>query len=523
MDNGRHCGRVRYFIYCDASPVNMIYDNPDNFLRSLMPKKLLASAILLLIIFYSFSVNAQQGLDNIQNPKANGGGYVSNADHVISDATVNQLNSMIKPLDQQGKAQVAVVLVKSIGGQVPKDFATALFRKWGIGDRTRNNGLLILLVMDQRRMEFEVGYGLEGLLTDLTSQRIQKGLMIPYFKKGDYDTGILKGVGLVVSTIDTGVDQSLDKDNMYPEIGYVVFQDILFFIVYLIIFCWFTLSARGQYVTHSTSWLWLPFLLFGPLATVAFLGLATPVIVQWDLFFLITYCCWSLFFSFTLSKMLKSDPIGGTRVQQYQHLKLVIGGITIYTILFPLPFLVINYFAAKRRLNRLRYSPYQSPNGNGAMILVKENRAAELNDKEQAEEQLGSVSYDLWKSEKGGDVLKLAYKDQNTKIRRCKKCRSFTSKRTKRVVEKRATTKGGGMTSIYYTCVVCGKNDFINESTSRKKKFNFFKGMGAAAASSGGGSGSSSSDSSGDSGSSSSSSSDWGGGSSGGGGSGSSW
>jgi len=488
-----------------------------------MLRKLLTNAIFLLIILCSFSVNAQEELDTIPNPKAIGGGYVSNANHIISDATVSKLNSLIKPLDEQGKAQVAVVLVNSIGKQVPKDFATALFRKWGIGDRKRNNGLLILVVMDQRRMEFEVGYGLEGLLTDLTSQRIQQGLMVPYFKKGDFDTGILKGVGLVVSTIDTNADLSLDKDNLYPEIGYVVFLDILFFIVYLAIFCWFTLSARGQYLTQSTSWLWFPFLLFGPLAIVAFLGLATSVIVQWDLFFLLTYCCWSLFFSLTITKILKKDPPGETRVQQYQYLTLVIGGMTIYTILFPLPILIIQYFIAKRKLNRLRFAPYESPAGHGTMVLIKEDRNIELTDKEQAEERLGSVSYDLWKSENGGAVIKLAYKNQNSKVRRCKKCRSITSKRTKRVVEKRATTKGGGMISIYFTCEVCGKKDFINESTSRKNKFNLFKGIMAGSASSGGSSRSSSSNSSSDSSSSSSSSSDWGGGSSGGGGSGSSW
>lgn len=487
-----------------------------------MLKNLYTPIILLMTFIFYFSANAQQELESVVNPKASGSGYVSNADHIISEATVTRLNSLLKSLDQQGKAQVAVVLVNSIGKQVPKDFATALFRKWGIGDRKSNNGLLILIVYDQRRMEFEVGYGLEGVLTDLTSQRIQQGLMVPYFKKGDYDTGVLKGVSLVVSTINTGVDQSLDKDNLYPQIGLIVFQDILFFLVYIIFFCWYTLSARGQYVTHAASALWLPFLLLGPLAIVAVLGLATPVFVKWDLFFLITYCFWSVFFSFVLTKMLKKKPPGDTRVKQYQYLKLVTGGFIIYTILFPLPFLFIQYILAKRRLKQLRYAPYMSPDGRHELVLLKENRTQELTKAEETEERLGSVSYDLWKAKEGGYVMKLAYLNQNTKIRRCKKCRSITAKRTKRVIEKKATTGGAGIVSIYYTCQVCGKSDFINESIARKPKRDFFKGFTAGGASSGGSSDSSSSASSSDS-SSSSSSSDWGGGSSGGGGSGSSW
>jgi len=483
-----------------------------------MLKNLFYPLLFIAIILFSLTVNAQQELDQVINPKTSGGGYVSNADNLISKAAVNALNLMLKPLDEQGKAQIAVVLVHSIGNQVPKDFATALFRKWGIGDRKKNNGLLILIVYDQRRMEFEVGYGLEGVLTDLTSQRIQQGLMVPYFKKGDYDTGVLKGIELVASTINTGIDQSLDKDNLYPEIGLILFQDILFFIFYIIIYCWYVLSERGKYVTQNASFLWLIFLLFGPLIVVCVLSLATPIFVTWDLFLLFSYVCWSVFFSLTLNKMLKMEVPGDNRIQQYQYLKLVTGGIFIYTILFPLPFLFIRYLAAKRRLQRLRYAPYESEDGLGEMILMTENRIEELTKEEQTEEELDAVSYDLWKA-KDGSVMKLRYLNQDTKIRRCKKCRSMTAKRTERVVEKKATTENGGMISIYYTCQVCGKKDFVNESIAKKPKKDFFKGFTSGDGSSGGNSNRSSSGSS----SNSSSSSSWGGGSSGGGGSGSSW
>ena len=496
-----------------------------------MLKNLCTSAIILFLISSHFLVFAQEGLDKIVNPKTNGTGYVSNADHILSNETVAKLNALIKPLNENGKAQVAVVLVNSIGDQVPKDFSTALLRKWGIGDRKKNNGLLILFVADQRRIEFEVGYGLEGLLTDLTCQRIQQGLMIPYFKKGDYNTGVLKGVELVVETIDTGVDQSLDEDNLYPELGWVLFQDILFFLVYIGAYSAYTTSQRGQYVVHSASGWWVPFLLFGPLIIVSVVALATPIFVMWDLFFLISYCCWSVFFSFAIGNMLASEPVGETRVQQYQYLKLMVWGFTVYAVLFPLPFLIFKYIGAKRRLRKLRYTPYQSPDSGAEMVLMKKNRALELTDKEQMEEKLGSVSYDLWEAGEGDPVMKLAYLNQNTKIRRCKKCLSITAKKTKRIVESKATTKGEGIASVYYTCQICGKSDFINQPISRKPQLNIFKGMFAAGLASSGDSNSSSSDrsssssssSSSDSSSSSSSSSDWGGGSSGGGGSGSSW
>lgn len=489
-----------------------------------MLKNLFTSFLFSSILLYCLSANAQEGLDKIVNPKTAGNGYVSNADSILTENTVQQINTLVKPLDQQGKAQIAVVLVNSIGDQVPKEFATALFRKWGIGNKEKNNGLLILLVKDRRRMEFEVGYGLEGVITDGRSNRIQKEIMLPYFRDGDYNTGILKGVEKVVSTISTGVDQSADEDRPTQNIGIVLGGNILFFIIYIVIYCMYTLSARGQYVTHSASWLWLVFLFFGPLAILVLVASLRTAFTDWTWFLLITYCCWSVFFSVALRNLLKSPLKGDTRLKQYQYLKLVTGGITIYTLLFPLPFLFIAYFASKRRLNHLRYDPYDSPDGSGEMEQIKENKAEEMTAAEKMEERLGSVSYDFWKAKAGGYVMKLAYLNQDTKVRRCKKCRSMTAKRTKRVVEKRATRKSGGVISIYYTCQVCGRPDFINQSTSRRTDYNIFRGIGAGGFSAGGSS-SSGSGYSGNSGSSgsSSSSSDWGGGSSGGGGSGSDW
>ncbi|MBE9600784.1 YgcG family protein [Pedobacter sp. MC2016-24] len=485
-------------------------------------RNIFTPVLLLILFFFSFPVNAQDGLDKVVNPYPNGTGYVSNADDIIDEQTVLKLNLLLKPLDQRDKAQVAVVLLNSIGNQLPKDFATALLRKWGVGNRKKNNGLLVLIVKDQRRIEFEIGYGLEGVLPDMTCKRIQEGLMVPYFKKGDYNTGVVKGLELVVSIINTGIDQSLDQDHLYPEMGWIVFQDILFFLVYIMIFSWYALSEKGKYVTHANSFLWLPFLLFMPLIIVAVLSLATPVIVRWSLFLLITYCCWSIFFSFALSKVLKLGQRGDTRIQQYQNLNLVTRNIAFYVMLFPLPFLIISYIVMKSRLRKLRYEPYESPDGTGQMTLVREGRNQQLSKTEQMEEQLGSVSYDLWQGAGNAGVMKLAYANQLTKVRRCKKCRSMTATKTNSVVEQKASSTRGGLATIEYTCQVCGWIGVVKESTSRKPNRNFFKGMLAGSSSVGGSNASSSSESSSSLGSSSSSG-NWGGGSSGGGGSGSSW
>lgn len=124
-------------------------------------------------------------VESIPNPKTSYGGLVSNPDNVLSASAVSTINQLLLALEDSTTAQVAVAVVNSIGDEVPGDFRTQLFRYWGIGQQENNNGLLILLVMDQRRMEFEVGYGLEGILTDAVCKRIQEEYMVLLLKKAD--------------------------------------------------------------------------------------------------------------------------------------------------------------------------------------------------------------------------------------------------------------------------------------------------------------------------------------------------
>lgn len=133
------------------------------------------------------------GVQLVPNPK-DAGGYVSDQDQILAESTIAQLNVTLTALDQSGKAQVAVVLLNSIGEQVPKDFAVALFNFWEIGSKETDNGLLILVVKDQHRVEFETGYGLEAVLPDVTCFRIQQKEMVPHFKANEFDNGMLQGI-----------------------------------------------------------------------------------------------------------------------------------------------------------------------------------------------------------------------------------------------------------------------------------------------------------------------------------------
>lgn len=120
--------------------------------------------------------------------------YVSNPDGILSSEAVGTLNRIIRTTADSTSAEIAVVVVESIGDEEIKPFATALFAQWGIGKKEKDNGLLVLFVLDQRAITFETGYGLEGVLPDAVCKRIQMQEMIPAFREGDYDRGFIDGL-----------------------------------------------------------------------------------------------------------------------------------------------------------------------------------------------------------------------------------------------------------------------------------------------------------------------------------------
>lgn len=156
--------------------------------------------------------NTQFAVDKVPDPMQHNG-YVSNPDHLISDVTEQALNDQMRQLDQSGRAQVAIVLLETIGEQVPKDVAHEIFKLWKPGDKQKNNGLVVLLVNDQHRIEFETGYGLEGDLPDVVCFRIQQSEMLPSFKQNDLDGGMVKGMTAVIKVLQSAGEDSVAENG----------------------------------------------------------------------------------------------------------------------------------------------------------------------------------------------------------------------------------------------------------------------------------------------------------------------
>lgn len=168
-------------------------------------KRWLIYFILLLQCFFAACATAAPQIP--PKPTAAAGIYVQDYAQVLSAEDKRRLLSIGQELDNKTTAQLAVVTVKNLDGQPIEDYALSILREWGIGSKEKNNGALIVVAVQDRRSRIEVGYGLEGLLTDGLTGRIQDQAMIPYFRKGNYAAGIVNGYAVTASIIakDEGV------------------------------------------------------------------------------------------------------------------------------------------------------------------------------------------------------------------------------------------------------------------------------------------------------------------------------
>lgn len=174
--------------------------------------------------------------------------YVTDPSNILSTAARDSINLMLGQLEEGSGIEVAVVMLPSIGNDDIFDFAHNLFRKWGIGKKKENNGLLVLFVMDQHKVRFTTGYGLEGTLTDALSKRIQMNEMVPAFKEGKWDEGMVKGVRATVAILkgEVAADQYGATSANGNDEELTTFDVIAISMVFIIIILIIVLACRNK-------------------------------------------------------------------------------------------------------------------------------------------------------------------------------------------------------------------------------------------------------------------------------------
>lgn len=162
-----------------------------------MKKRLFLGIFLLLIIplMHVFSVDAYE------IPIANNDFYANDFADIMSEDTEEYIVKVNEELYSKTGAQVMVTTIQTLGDAPLEEYATEMFREYGIGSKEENNGVLILLALEDRACRIEVGYGLEGVLNDAKTGRIQDDYMIPYFKDGKWDEGLKNGFDAILSEV----------------------------------------------------------------------------------------------------------------------------------------------------------------------------------------------------------------------------------------------------------------------------------------------------------------------------------
>ena len=184
--------------------------------------------LLLLVFFYTAAEARPYSVEEIPNVQlSNRYKFTSNPDGILSQAAVARIDSICYDLRHRGIAQTAVVAVAEIDSYDVFEFAYELFSKWGVGSKS-NSGIGILLVEEAREIRFVTGYGVEGALPDAICKRIQTQYMLPYFRSGDYSSGMVAGVEAIRSVLngselDAGGNDDYISSDDEPVVGIIAF------------------------------------------------------------------------------------------------------------------------------------------------------------------------------------------------------------------------------------------------------------------------------------------------------------
>jgi uncharacterized protein len=496
----------------------------------------------------------------VPNPRALDGGFVSDPDQILSAAERSELNDVLIGLEKETSVEYAVVLLNSIGQEVPKSFAVELFNTWGIGKAGKDNGLLLLVVLDQRRWEFETGYGLEGVLPDVTTSRLARDTFPAYFREKKYGPAIIDVSKQISEVLKTNIAEvsltpeqrhareERETEKMFTDYMERTssarmtfgFASVIILVLILVVALYMRKSKAkssgnpGQQkgvagdrlqLPPMPLVLWLPFVLIWPVLGLislywAFFTLAFIYQIGSFVDSYLGYFVGAAAYLFLgtipltqrmrrMSMLLRENKDPG---QAYRLLDDFNADATAGMIFFPLGYIPY-WLYSRARLMALRSMPRTCTKCGGTMRRLGESEEDPHLEKGQIlEETLASVDYDVWFCQTDSEILIEKYV-QSSRYSECEKCTFVTSHVIRSWTITSPTYESSGQGAEEHECKNCGRKKETRYTIAKLVRS-------SSSGSSSGGSFSSSSRSSSGGGSSGSS---FGGGRSGGGGSGGSW
>jgi uncharacterized protein len=170
-------------------------------------RKIFLILVFLILPFLGYAQNTPQPV-----------GWVNDFANVIDKGNADKLNSLIEEVEQKTSTEIAVVTINSIAPYDEKEYARVLFDSWKPGKKGKDNGVLVLLAVKERRWRIETGYGVEGILPDGLCGEIGRNYMVPYFKEGKYGEGLYQGIRAIANIIAKDAHVTLATLGNFEEI-----------------------------------------------------------------------------------------------------------------------------------------------------------------------------------------------------------------------------------------------------------------------------------------------------------------
>jgi uncharacterized protein len=170
-------------------------------------RKIFLILVFLILPFLGYAQNVPQPV-----------GWVNDFAQVIDQVSADKLSSLIEEVEQKTSTEIAVVTINSIAPDDEIEYARLLFDNWKPGKKRKDNGVLVLLAVKERRWRIETGYGVEGILPDGRCGEIGRNYMVPYFKEGNYSEGLYQGIRAIANIIAKDAQVTLATLGNFEEI-----------------------------------------------------------------------------------------------------------------------------------------------------------------------------------------------------------------------------------------------------------------------------------------------------------------
>lgn len=330
--------------------------------------------------------------------------FVSNPDGILSPEAEARGNALLQKLMRETSAEVVCVAVDDVDSD-PDDFATELMRSWGVGKKDKNNGVLLLIVKDRRKVVIRTGVGVEGLLPDGLCGSIIRANITPRFRQGDYDGGTLGALADIAGILSTPEAREEVMSKYANNAGAGRGEDFDFFRFYLTIcaviaaICLIWLIATGmrsrgldrygKYLEANK--------LYSPMLFASFIGLGLPLIA------FIPLAIWR---------------------------------------------------------HQLRRGKHLCPDCHTPMQLVDEEHDNDyLTRAQDIEEQVGAVDYDVWRCPTDGSTEIIPYVQRSSAFTECPVCHARTYHVISDRITRQPSTISTGTRAITRKCLNCGHED----------------------------------------------------------------